>query len=450
MSRKRQDNVVLRSWNTLPVAERGEGIYLWDTEGNRYIDGAAGSSVAVNIGHGVRPVLDAIAEQGRRVSLAAPHVFTTEPVLKLGELIAEKAPGTLRQNCRSWFSVTGTDSTDDSARLARQYFVNVGKQAKHVIISRWQSFHGNNIAVAGFSGHTLRRRYYYPMFVNSPHIPPAYCYRCPFEMTYPQCNLKCARALETLIRQTGEENVAAFIAEPVVGAALGAVPAPEGYFQLIREICDRYNVLLIIDEVMTAWGRTGRWFGIEDWSITPDIIATAKGLTSGYAPLAATIAAHDLWNPIRESGTVFLAGHTMNHNPVSCAAAVATIRYLEERDVLANVRTTGAYLLERMEELLEFRIVGDVRGKGLMCGMELVQNKSTKAPFSPEARASQVVKEEAMKRGLILFPCTGCVDGVEGDMMLVTPPLVITREQVDELISISKEALLAAEVRLLA
>jgi adenosylmethionine-8-amino-7-oxononanoate aminotransferase len=448
MTSSNQKNVVLRGWGEFPVVDRGEGIYLWDIDGKRYIDGAAGSSVVVNIGHGVNDVIDAIYKQGSRVSYAAPHVFVTESVLKLGKIVANKAPGNLKNACRVWFSVTGTDSTDDAARLARQYHYFSGKESKYLIISRWQAFHGNNLAVAGFSGHTLRRKYYYPMFVNSPHIPPAYCYRCHYEMTYPECNLKCARALETMISQTGEDNVAAFIAEPVVGAALGAVPAPEGYFRVIKEICDKYNVLFIADEVMTAWGRIGSWFGIENWDVTPDIIATAKGMTSGYIPLAATIGANKLWETLQASGNVFLAGHTMNHNPVACNAAIASIAYVEKQNILRNSSEVGSYLLKRLEELTEFRMVGDTRGKALMTGIELVKNKKTKEPFPTQARASQVVVEETLKRGLVLFPCTGCVDGVAGDMILVTPPLIVAKEQVDEMIVLIKQAIHAAEKRL--
>jgi len=445
-----QKTVVHRIWNTLPVVDHAEGIYLYDQAGRKYIDGAAGSSVLVNIGHGVRSVVEAMYEQGKKVSYAAPHVMTNPPVLELGQMVAERAPGEMKNHCRSWFCVTGTDSTDDAARLARQYFVATGKTSKYVIIGRWQGFHGNNLAVAGFSGITARRRIYFPMYVNSPHIPPAYCYRCHYEMTYPQCGLKCARALETMIRQIGEENVAAFIAEPVVGAALGAVPAPDGYFEVIRDICNRYDVLLIADEVMTAWGRIGNWFGIEQWNITPDIIATAKGMTSGYAPLAATIGRDALWQAIQDSGNPFLAGHTMNHNPVACAGAVAAIRYVEEQKLLEKSRQMGQYLLGRLAELLAFDIVGDVRGRGLMCGMEFVKDKASREPFPAQAKVSGLIQNECMKRGLILFSCTGCVEGVAGDMMLVTPPLIITKQQIDDMIAILKEALTAAQAKLAA
>ena len=432
-----------------PIVDRGEGIYIYDVEGNRYIDGASGSSVVVNIGHGVSSVADAMYAQAKRIAFAATHVFTSQPVLDLGEMLAERMPGEMLGNSRIWLSNTGTDSVDDAARLARQYWVSRGEGSKYLIISRWQGFHGNNLAVAGMSGHTLRRRLYYPMFVDTPHIPAAYCYRCPFELDYPSCGLKCARSLETMINQVGDENVAAFIAEPVVGAALGAVPAPEGYFQVIREICDRHSVLLIADEVMTAWGRVGRWFGIEEWGITPDIIATAKGISSGYTPLAATIAREEIWQAIEEGGSSFMAGHTMNQNPLSCAVAVANLQYMETHDLVGNSREVGAYLRQRLDELLELEIVGDVRGMGLLCGLEFVRDSATKEPFAAELKASWVVEQEALLRGLVLYACTGCIEGVAGDMMLVTPPLVITREQVDEMVGLLREALVAAQARLL-
>jgi adenosylmethionine-8-amino-7-oxononanoate aminotransferase len=445
-----QHPVVHRSWKRpRPVIDHGEGIYLYDKEGKRYIDGSSGTSVVVNVGHGVQSIIDAWYEQAGKVAFASPHYFTNEPMLKLGQMIKEHAPGTMRNNCRTWFSCTGTDSVDDACRLARQYSIANGNPSKYVIISRWQQFHGNQIGMAGVAGHTARRRMLYPMFVNSPHIPPAYCYRCYFGDTYPDCGLKCARALETEIRQIGEENVAAFIAEPVVGASLGALPAPEGYFDVIREICDRYNVLLMVDEVMTAWGRVGSWFAMDAYGITPDVIATSKGLTAGYVPIATTIAREEIWQVIENSGLPFMAGHTVTESPAACAAAVATLTYVEEHDLIANSKETGGYLLERLGELNELDIVGDVRGRGFMCGIELVMNKETKEPFPPAKKACLSVFTEGVKRGLILFPCTGNVEGVAGDMLLVTPPLITTRDQVDEIVAITQEAIESAQVQLL-
>lgn len=441
--------VVHRSWRAeIPTIVRGEGIYLYDDQGKRYIDGASGSSVVVNIGHGVQSVVEAMYEQGKRVSFAAPHLFTNAPLLKLGRIVSEHAPGSMRNNCRTWFGMTGTDAVDSALRLARRYHVSTGNPSKYVIIGRWQGFHGNNISVAGIHGHSYRRKLYYPMYVNSPHIPPSYCYRCPFELKYPDCRLKCARELETMIHQIGEENVAAFIAEPVVGAALGAVPAPQEYFGIVREICTKHNVLMILDEVMTAWGRIGHWFGAEEWGVTPDIVVTAKGMSAGYTPMSATIAKEEIWQAIEDSNAPFLAGHTMNQNPVSCAGSIAVLQYVEEHDLLQNSRTVGSYLLERLQELKESGIIGDARGKGLMCGIEFVENQESKQPFDPNLKVSLLFEQECMKRGLCLYACTGCVEGVAGDMMLVTPPLIITRDQVDDMVDIMKESLKALQTRI--
>ena len=438
------EHVVHRGRGARPVIERGEGVYLFDREGKRYLDGASGAAVA-NLGHGVQGIAQAMHEQAQRVSFAAPHLFAHQSSLDLGQAISARAPGTLRENCRIWLNCTGTDAVDDALRLARQYFVSINKASKHLVIARWQSFHGNSIGMAGVHGHTRRRRAYSPMFINAPHIPAAYCYRCPFGLTHPECNLRCAWALETEIRQQGPENVAAFVAEPIVGAALGAVPAPEGYFEVIRQICDEYDVLFIADEVMSGWGRTGRWFAIEAWDVTPDVIAAGKGLGAGYTPIAATLARREMWAAIETGGRSFLAGHTMNQNPVSCAAALAVIEQIEEMDLLDHVRKLGGYLRSRLDELLEFEIIGDVRGMGLLTGFEFVADKASKAPFDPALEVSALYQRQALSRGLVQYACTGCVNGAAGDMNLVAPPLVITREQVDEMVDLIKEALTATQ-----
>ena len=440
-------SAVRRAWTPMAVIDHAEGIYLYAKDGTRYLDGAAGSSVCVNIGHGVKSVRDAMYAQAEKVSYPATHVFATDVHLALAERIASLAPGNLRNNCRVWLTCTGTDSVDAAIRLARLYHVAKGNRSKTIVISRWQGFHGNNLGVTGIHGSTPRRRVYTGMNINSPHIPPAYCYRCPLEKTYPSCNLKCARMLETEIRQQGEENVAAFIAEPVVGSALGAVPAPDGYFQVIREICDKYNVLFIADEVMTAWGRLGYWFGSEHFGVTPDIIATSKGMTSGYTTLAATIGREDIWAPVEAVGVPFLAGHTMDLNPVACAGVMAVLDYLDQQDLLANSRETGRYLREQLAAI-DSPIIGDVRGEGMMNGLEIVKDRATREPFDPKLRVAASLQAEALNQGLILFACTGCIDGVAGDMMLVTPPLTITREQVDELVDKLRAALKVVEAAL--
>ena len=440
----------MRGWNkSYPVIERAEGIYLFDTEGNKYLDGSGGSSVCTSVGHGVEEICKAAYEQGKKVSYAPTHAFTGEAVLKLAEHIVKSAPGELKNNSRVWFSCTGTDSTDDAVRLARQYWVEKGRPSKYQVITRWQAFHGNNIAVAGFSGLTARRSLFQPMFVESPHLPPAYCYRCPYESTHPECGLLCARALETAIRQHGAENISAFIAEPMVGAALAAVPAPAGYFQKIREICDKYEILFIADEVMTGWGRTGKAWGIEHWGVTPDIVATAKGMTSGYMPIAATIAKESIWAVLEKNNAPFKSGHTLNANITACATALASIGYMEKNHLTENSAARGEQLIKGLQSLADKHIIMDrVSGLGLMVGFECVKDKATKAPFPQSTNISKMIEQAALKRGLVIFPCYGCLDGVEGHMIMLGPPLIITKSQIDELLEILNKAVTDVEQQL--
>lgn len=431
-------HVVHRSWDRdFPTIERADGIYLYDTSGKKYIDGSGGSSVVTSIGHGNRDVQRAMSEQAEKFSLIPAHAFTNRPQLDLGDILVKLAPGELKDNCRTWFACTGSDANDDAIRLARQYFVESGKSSKYQIIGRWRGFHGNTISAAGVSGITGRRSIYQPMYVDSPHIFPAFCYRCSYEQTYPSCNLLCARALESLIRQEGPETVAAFIAEPVVGAALGCVPAPEGYFQKIREICTRYDVLFIADEVMTGWGRTGKLWGIEHWDTTPDIITTAKGISGGYSPFSAIIARDSIWSVLQQNHSAFKAGHTLNANAVSCTAAITVIGIIEQQNLVQNAADRGKELQEGLRKLMDnHSILGDVRGKGLMVGFEFVKDRVTKETFPAKLKLSSLFEKAALKNGLVTYPCTGSVDGVMGDMILLAPPLIISPEQIVEVIRI--------------
>ena len=443
---------VHRSWDRdYAVIERTEGIYLYDTAGRRFIDGTGGSAVVVNIGHGVRAVNDAMYAQSEKFNFYPAHAFSNQPFRDLSERLVHLAPAAMRDDSKVWLTDSGTGANEDAMRLARQHFVERGSGAKYMVISRWQGFHGNSITIAGASGLTLRRSVFAPMFVNMPHIPPAYCYRCPFGQAGPEsCDLLCARALETEILQQGPENVAAFIAEPVVGAALGGVAAPAGYFELIREICDRYDVLLIVDEVMTGIGRTGAMWGIEGWpGVTPDIVTSAKGLTSGYTPLSAVIARNSVWAPLIENNSPYKAGRTLNANAVSCAGALAVLDYVESRQLVARSAEMGDYMIEQMtERLMRHRVVGDVRGRGLMAGFEFVADRKTKQPFPPGLRLSKQLEDETYARGLIIYPCTGSISGQGGDMVLMAPPLIITKSQVDDLVDILDEAIGVLATRL--
>ena len=447
---KPNERAVQRRWDwDYPIIARAEGIYLWDTDGKRYIDGSGGSSVVTSIGHGVAEIPAAMFEQSKDYSFYPAHVFSNQKLLDLADLLASLAPGELQNDCKVWMTVTGSESTDDSARLARQYWVERGEVQKHMIIGRWQAFHGANIFSASISGLTTRRRVFTPMYRDMPKIPPAFCYRCYFGGSYPECGLRCARSLEDAICQAGPENVAAFIAEPVVGSALAAAPAPDGYFQIIREICDEYDVLFIVDEVMTAMSRTGKMWGIEHWGVTPDIMAMSKSLTCGYFPVAAVIARDSIWETLRAGDGHFRAGHTLNASAVGMAAAIETIGYIQKHGLVENARIVGGYFLDRLGELLAYKTIGDVRGRGMLLGFEFVADKASKAPFPPERGISRLFSKLTFDHGLVSYPCTGTVRGVAGDTILMAPPLITTKDQVDEMMAILHESMCAFEAQVL-
>jgi len=444
--KERTMHAVPRNLTSLcPTIVRGEGIYLYDLDGKRYLDGSSGSSLVCNIGHGVEEVALVMTPQARNVAYNPTHCSVSQAFLDLAEKVANISP---RRLDKIFGVSSGSEATETAMKFARQYQVARGLSSKYEVISRWQSYHGNTIGGLSVSGHTYRRRKHAPVLNRFAHIPPAYCYRCYFDLTYPSCSLKCARVLENAIRQEGPENVSAFIAEPVVGAALGAVPAPDGYFQIIREICDKYDVLFIADEVMSGVGRTGESFSINHWGVEPDMIATGKGLGAGYIPLGAVIMSSDMTGLMVEKKISFVGGHTHSGHLLSCRVGLAVLEYMEAHRLIENARQQGAYLLEGLRSLLDLKMVGDVRGKGLMAGVEFVRDKKTKEPFSTELNVAGQVMDEAMERGLIIFPGHGSVDGVMGDHILIGPPLTIERTQVEELVSMLKTSIEAVERKL--
>lgn len=441
-------NVIYRDLHkTYPTVVRGEGIYLYDADGNRYIDGSGGSAAVTSIGHGVEEVARAIYEQARTLAYGPTHVFSTEPIEECARLIVESfAPAGLD---RVWFVSGGSEATENAVKMALQYHRERGKGTKHLVVGRWGSFHGATLAALGYGGNAGRRRLYSAMLPPAEHIAPCFPYRCWANSACPACDLSCAKQLERVIRQVGPENVAAFIAEPVVGATLGAVPATPGYFRAIREICDRHDVLFIADEVMTGFGRTGRNFGIEHYGVTPDLIACAKGMGGGYAPLGAVIAKPKIVGEVRDRGASFIIGHTSAGNPLSCAAGAAVLRYIRNHGLVANAATVGAYFHCRLDELMERHpMIGDVRGLGLLLGIELARDRATKEPFPREWQVARRLGAATLARGLVSYPGTGTADGVRGDHVLYAPPLTITPPQVDELIAILDASLAAVAAEL--
>jgi len=314
------------------------------------------------------------------------------------------------------------------------------------VISRWQSYHGNTLGALACSGYTGRRRKHTPILKDAVHIPPAFCYRCHFEKTFPACELKCARALETAILQEGPENVSAFIAEPVVGAALGGAPAPPGYFQKIRDICDTYDVLFIADEVMCGLGRTGANLAIDHWSVAPDLIATGKGMGSGYFPMGASLVSNAVAATVQTKGAAFEGVHTCCGHLLGSRVATVILGYMDQHDLVRNSKRQGERLLQGLNEIKAGHAsVGDVRGLGLMCGVEFVKDKTTREPFPPELKVAERIMDACLERGLIVFPGHGTLEGTTGDHLLIGPPLVIAANQVADLLTTLEEAIGAVE-----
>jgi adenosylmethionine-8-amino-7-oxononanoate aminotransferase len=424
----------------LPTVVRGEGIYLYDDTGRRFIDAAGGVGCVTAIGHGVAEVADAVAEQLRTLAFTPWTQFQTPPVADLAERVAEITPGDLNHVVQF---TSGSEVTEAAVKLARQYWQAVGRAEKSLVISRWQGFHGMTLGASGFSGHTGRRRNFVPMIHDMPKIPPAYAYRCADCATG---SLRCADELERTIRWHGPENVACFIAEPVVGATMGGVPAPAGYFQRIREICDRYDVLFIADEVMTGFGRTGRWFAVEHWDVVPDILVAGKGVSGGYAPLSVLAPSERIVKALRERGTPLGAGHTYAQNPVCAAAGLAVLDYLHRHELVRAAEERGAELARGLTRLKERRaVLGDVRGKGLLLGVELVRDQGTREPFPVEAGVAFAFARACIDAGAVVYPGQGGADGLLGDHALVTPPLTITSDQVQELVDAIDRGLAAVE-----
>ncbi|MBE0617469.1 MAG: aspartate aminotransferase family protein [Proteobacteria bacterium] len=423
---------------TYPEAVRAEGVWIWGADGKRYLDGSGGACV-VTIGHGVSEVRQAAFAQLGTLSFAHGSQFTSAACEELARRVAGLSPDP--ELDRVYFVSGGSEAVETAVKLVRQYWREVGRPDRYKVISRWTSYHGNTAGALALGGHTGRRSPYLPLIQHTPHIEPCYCYRCPFGRAPEACGLPCADALDRAIRYEGPESVAAFIAEPVVGATAGALVPPDGYWRRIREICDRYEVLLIADEVMTGAGRTGRNLALEHWDVNADLVVLAKGLSSGYAPIGAVLARRSLHDAIRDGSGSFTHGHTYGQHPVSMAVGAAVLRYAEENGLVARSAQLGEVLLEGLRGLLDLPAVGDVRGLGLFAGVELVADKTTKACFSPERKMASKVGAAAFRRGLITYPGDGGADGIRGDHILVCPPFVITEEQIDLLVETLREAI---------
>ena len=427
------NHVFGRGPSPLPTAVRGDGIWIEAADGSRYLDGSGGAAVSC-LGHSDTGVRDAIHAQLDRIAFAHTGFFTSEPAEALADLLIAEAPPGID---RVYLVSGGSEAVEAAIKLARQVFLEKGEPQRHRLIARRQSYHGNTLGALAAGGNAWRREKYAPLLVETHHIAPCYEYRDRREDESPEdYGLRVANELDAEIERLGPETVMAFIAEPVVGATAGAVPAVPGYFKRIREICDRHGVLLILDEVMCGMGRTGSFFACEQDGIAPDIITVAKGLGAGYAPIGAMLCSASIYEAIAGGSGSFQHGHTYHGHPLAAAAGLAVVTALRDRGLVARSASMGEVLDARLRETFgQHPHVGDIRGRGLFRALEFVADCETKAPFDPSRRLSARIKAAAMDEGLIVYPASGTIDGQRGDHVLIAPPFIIDEGEIAELVS---------------
>ena len=431
-----------------PVITRGEGIYLYDEAGKRYFDGIAGAS-NVTLGHGRKRIADAMAQQAATVAYCFSHNFTNRPAIDYARRLTAIAPGDLNY---AYFVSGGSEGIESALKMARQYHIQRGNHQKLLAIARWGSYHGATLGALGVTGLPSMRSPYAGLLPPYPHIDACYPYRCRFSGCGEGdggCNLSCARALEQAILEAGPENVSAFVAEPVsLGSVAGSIP-PAGYFPLVKEICERYDVLFIADEVITGFGRTGRFFAIEHWDVVPDLLVFGKGASSGYCPLGGVLVSEGIRRSFTESNDFFRHVFTYVDNPVAMSVGAAVLDIIEEEGILEHVREMSAHLeAAARERLTPHPTVGEIRCIGLIMGVELVQDKATKRPFPASVQFHKRLSACILDRGLAVGASGGGADFKDGDDFRFYPPLIVTTDQIDEAVTIMEEGLTQLEQEL--
>jgi adenosylmethionine-8-amino-7-oxononanoate aminotransferase len=420
----------------LPVVARGEGALVWDTSGVRYID-ASGGAIVVGIGHGDSTVIEALARQAGQISYVHGSQFTSEPLEDYARQVAPLLP---IDDARIYPVSGGSEAVETALKIARAYFVATGQDSRHKVIGRQGSYHGNTLGALDASGRDVLRSPYRPWLGRTVRVPAAYEYRCELPAHPQACGARHAEVLDDTIRREGPETVACFIAEPVVGAALGAVPPPADYWSAIETVCRDHGALLVADEVMTGFGRTGSMFGCEHWDVRPDILAAGKGASSGYWPFGFAACSGAIFEAL--AGPGFTHGFTYSHSVVGAAVAGAVLRRLQDDDLVAASRNKGEMLLKLLVDALgDHEVVGDIRGLGMMIGVELVADRDAKTPFERDRRLTERILAAAKERGVLMYPSTGGADGRNGDVIMLGPPFVITEDQIHEVVEILTGAL---------
>ena len=417
----------------VPTAVAGDGCYLIDSDGRRFFDGSGGAAIS-SLGHSNPEVALAIKDQVARLAFAHTSFFTSQPSEELADLLVKNAPGDLD---RVYFVSGGSEAIEAAMKLARQYYVEIGKLERRHFIARRQSYHGNTLGALAAGGNQLRREQFSPLLFDVTHIAPCYEYgeRNNGESLFGY-GQRVAQELEDEIERLGPDTVIAFIAEPVVGSTLGAAPAVEGYFKRIREICDTYGVLLILDEVMCGMGRTGHLFACEEDKIVPDIVCIAKGLGAGYQPVGAMICSAAIYKVIEAGTGFFQHGHSYLGHPVAVAAALAVVKEVLSKDLMNRSKLMGDKLQTALlDKFGHHPNVGDIRGRGLLRGIELVRDRGEKTPFAPELRIASKIKAAAFDGGLLCYPMSGTRDGKKGDHVLLAPPFILLDKHIDEIVT---------------
>ncbi len=421
-----------------PTAVAGDGVYVIDAEGRRYLDGSGGAAVSC-LGHSHPRVREAIKAQLDRLAFAHTSFFTTDIMERLADRLIATAPAGME---KVYFVSGGSEAVEAALKLARQYFCERGEPQRGRFIARRQSYHGNTLGALAVGGNAWRRAQFEPILIDVEHVTPCYAYR---EQRAGETDSafvhRLAAELDATIERLGPETVIGFVAEPVVGATMGAVPALPGYFQAIRHVLDKHGCLLILDEVMCGMGRTGTLYACEQDGVAPDLVCIAKGLGAGYEPIGAVLVQGAIVEAIREGSGFFQHGHTYIGHALACAAALAVQEAIEEEGLLERVRALGARLDAGLQDRFgNHHHVGDIRGRGLFRGIELVRDRASKVPFDPTAKLHAKVKAEAMARGLMIYPMGGTIDGRQGDHVLIAPPFICTEAEIDAIVERLGEA----------
>ena len=422
-----------------PLIERGEGVYLFDKNGNRYLDTSGCTAAVTHIGHGVGEIADILAEQSRKLAVHPTHLFYNEEIENYYTNLCDFAPEGFNH---AWTISGGTEAVENAVKLAYQYQKTKGLERTKVL-ARWGSYHGNSLSVLDFGGMKVRRDYYTDLMVDHHHVSHCLPYRKEEGMSDEQHEDLLIHEFKTKLENN--PDIFCFLAEPIVGAALGAAVPTENYFKRISEICREKDIVLISDEVMTGFGRTGENFGMNNFGNYADILCCAKGISSGYIPLGAIIAHDRVYNVLRDSNQPFWSGQTYSCTPIAAAVGNANLEYIKKHNLVENSKKVGTYLKNEFSKLKEIECVGDVRGEGLFLGIEFVKNQKTKEIIDPDIMFAKKVEAHAFKNGLITYGCRGTVEYSKGDHMLFAPPLTLTTSQADEIVFGVKNAIIAAQ-----